>query len=201
MARLTVSALGIDANEILWRAVGPPPERIEQLISGEVTASLIRVEEAISLSQRYADRLHTLLGFADLKRLVPVQPHGVLTTTEAFEREAPDAIGRLVRGMIRASRALHDDFATFREVFDHHVTVSVPEEAIQTIWQQEHDSGGFAVNGEMSADHWQTQFDQYRRLDPNKRPIAHDEILATRFVAEALTHIGPHPADFDRTAT
>ena len=44
----------------------------------------VRVEEATALVRDNA-QLKCLLGFDDLKRLAPLQPHGVLSTTEAFE--------------------------------------------------------------------------------------------------------------------
>lgn len=199
MARLLVRSLGIDEAEIDWQAVGPPPERIEKLLAGEIDVSLIRVEEAISLSLNHADKLHNMLGFADLKRLVPVQPHGVLATTEDYEATHSEELHRLARGMIRASRVLHDDYETFRKVYDHHVTVPVPEENIRTIWQQEHDSGGFAVNGELSSEHWQSQFDLYADLNPELRPVTREELIAGQFVSRALEKLGVHPGRFDRT--
>lgn len=113
MARLALRALGIAEDEIEWRALGPPPERIQALLDGSIDVSLIRVEEALSLSARYPGKLRTLLGFSELKRLVPVQPHGVLSTTEAFEAAAPEALARLTRGMVRASRILHSDPVAF----------------------------------------------------------------------------------------
>ena len=79
--------------------------------------------------------------------LVPLQPHGVLTTTEAYEQSQGEEVTCLARSMIRASRALHDDFKNFRKVYDHHVSISAPDAAIRTIWQQEPDTNGFAVNG------------------------------------------------------
>ncbi|MEX2455211.1 MAG: ABC transporter substrate-binding protein [Rhodospirillaceae bacterium] len=199
MARLTVRALGIDDKEIDWQAVGPPPERIERLLDGSIDVSLIRVEEAISLSIERKDKVHNLLGFAQLKELVPTQPHGVLGTSEAYEASHPEELARLTGGMIRASRALHDDYATFRRVYDAHVTVKVPDEDIRRIWQQEHDSGGFAVNGEMSDGHWTRQMELYRELYPDLRPVELDEILPRVFVADALAALGRHDGGFDRT--
>ena len=199
MARLTVAALGIDEDDIDWQAVGPPPERIERLLNGTIDVSLIRVEEAISLSLEHGDKLHNLLGFADLKKLVPTQPHGVLGTTEAYEAAHPEELARLTRGMIRASRALHDDYATFRKVYDTHVTVPVPDEMIRQIWQQEHDSGGFAVNGEMSDSHWTRQMELYRGLYPALPKVSLDDILPRVFVADALKVLGRHGGGFDKT--
>ena len=201
MARLTIAALGIGDDEIDWRVLGPPPQRIEQLVSGEIDASLIRVEEAMSLSRSHEGQLHTLLGFADLKRLVPLQPHGVLATTEAYEADNAEALTRLARGMITASRALHDDYATFRQVYDAHVTVPLPDEDVQRIWESEHETGGFAVNGEMSAAHWTAQFDSYFALNPDLKQFERDDLLARSFVSDALAAIGRHAGSFDRTGT
>jgi ABC-type nitrate/sulfonate/bicarbonate transport system substrate-binding protein len=197
MARLLVRALGIDERDIRWQAVGPPPERIAKLLSGEIDVSLIRVEEALSLSRTHADKLHTLLGFADLKRLVPVQPHGVLSTTEAFERAHPETLARLVRGMIRASRALHDDHAVFRRVYDRHVTVPLPDADVRRIWQQEHDTGGFAVNGGLGAAQWDRQIDLYYGLNPDLARLRRSNFVATGFVVDAISRLGRHDADFD----
>lgn len=200
MARLLVRSLGIHEAEIDWQAVGPPPQRIEKLLAGEIDVSLIRVEEAISLSLNHGDKLHNMLGFADLKGLVPVQPHGVLATTEDYVAAHPEELDRLARGMIRASRVLHEDYETFRKVYDHHVTVPVPEERVKTIWKQEHDSGGFAVNGELSLEHWQSQFDLYAELNPELRRVTREELIAGQFVTAALKNLGVHPGSFDKTA-
>lgn len=199
MARLAVRALGIDENDIDWQVVGPPPQRIERLLNGSIDVSLIRVEEAISLSLEHADKVHNLLGFAQLKELVSTQPHGVLGTTEAYEAAHPEELARLTRGMIRASRALHDSYETFRKVYDANVTVPVPDERIEEIWQQEHDSGGFAVNGEMSNEHWSRQLELYRELYPDLRAVSQDEILPRTFVANALGTLGRNNEGFDKT--
>ncbi|MEE2996890.1 MAG: ABC transporter substrate-binding protein [Pseudomonadota bacterium] len=199
MARLTVRALGIDEADIDWQVVGPPPERINRLLNGSIDVSLIRVEEAISLSLEHADKVHNLLGFARLKELVPVQPHGVLGTSEEYEADHKVELGRLSRGMIRASRALHDDYETFRKVYDANVSVPVPDDRIYEIWKQEHLSGGFAVNGEMSEDHWIAQMKVYRELYPDLRRVSQDEILPRVFVASALDTLGRHESGFDTT--
>lgn len=197
MARLAVRALGIPEEEIEWRALGPPPERIEALLDGSIDVSLIRVEEALSLSARHPGKLRTLLGFSELKRLVPVQPHGVLSTTEAFEAAAPDTLARVARGMIRASRTLHSDAAVFERVFRGNAIVELPGDEIAAIWRQERDNGGFAVNGEMSRAHWDAQFADFRALNPDLRAVSQDEILARGFVRDALAVLPPFPSDFD----
>jgi ABC-type nitrate/sulfonate/bicarbonate transport system substrate-binding protein len=197
MARLTIRALGIQENDVDWQVVGPPPQRIDRLLEGSIDVSLIRVEEAISLSLEHEDRLHNLLGFGELKKLVPTQPHGVLGTTEAYESKNPEALARLTRGMIRASRALYDSYEIFRQVYDQNVTVPVPEHCIKEIWQQEHDSGGFAVNGEMSEAHWTRQMELYRELYPELKHVTLDELLPQIFVRDALDALGRHDSGFD----
>jgi len=190
MARLLVAALNIDENEIDWQAVGPPPERIDRLLADTIDVSLIRVEEAISLNHDESNNLHNLLGFADLKKLVPIQPHGVLGTTEAYENDHPEELVRLTRGMIKASRALHEDFSNFKKVYDHYVTVPVPDEDVRKIWQQEHDTAGFAVNGELTHGHWRDEMDLFYKLNPDLPRVTREDVIAENFVADALAAIG-----------
>ncbi|MEM7567616.1 MAG: hypothetical protein AAF321_10345, partial [Pseudomonadota bacterium] len=64
MARSIVAALPLTEDEIDWRVVGPPPERIAALLEGSVDVSLIRVEEALALTGDASNDLHMLLGFA-----------------------------------------------------------------------------------------------------------------------------------------
>ena len=198
MARLVVRALGIAKDQMRWEAVGPPPERIAALLEGRVQASLIRTEEALALDRDHADRVRRLMDFDDLKRLVPLQPHGVLVTTEAFERDRPEALLSLAKAMILASRALHDDPAVFGKVVRQHVSVKLSDAEIQLIWQREHSSGGWAVNGELTRGHWEAQLALCRDLNPQARAVTRDELIAERFVPEALAALGVHPASFDR---
>ena len=193
MARLLVRALGISESEIKWEAVGPPPERIARLLANTIDVSLIRVEEAISLDLDASNSLHNLLGFADLKRLVPVQPHGVLATLEAYEQSNPEQLHRLARGMIRASRMLHDDYGAFRKVYDRHVSVKVPDAQIERIWQQERQSGGFAINGELTERHWSAQMALFYELNPSLPRIAREAVIAGQFTGKALAGLGTVP--------
>ncbi|MEM8590545.1 MAG: ABC transporter substrate-binding protein [Pseudomonadota bacterium] len=190
MARCVIAALGIADDEVDWRVVGPPPERIAQLLSGAVDASLIRVEEALALTSDPANDLTLLLGFAELKDLVPVQPHGVLATTEAFERSNPDTLERLAQGIIVASRRLNDDFEAFRTVYEHYVTVRLPAAEIKAIWRQERAAGGFAVNGEMTEAHWSRQLASFADLNPDLPTVDRAAILSTGFVDAALARLG-----------
>jgi len=190
MARLIVKALGIAESDIKWEVVGPPPQRIERLLAGTIDVSLIRVEEAVALDLDPSNSLHNLLGFAQLKKLVPVQPHGVLGTRESYEREHGEELHRLARGMIRASRALHSDYHAFRKTYDHHVTVKVPDEKIEQIWRQERESHGFAINGELTQAHWAAQITSFAELNPQLRRVTREEVIAEPFVAAALNKLG-----------
>lgn len=201
MARMLLDALGIDESTVHWEPVGPPPERIKALLSGAVDASLIRTEEAISLSRTDGDRVHTLLGFHELKELVPLQVHGVLATTEAYEANHAEELHRLTRGMILASRAMQDDFEIFKSTVRHHVAVPVTDDEVKMIWEREVQSGGWAINGEMTRGHWQAEIDQYFRMNPELRVVDRDEILAPDFVEEALNRIGIYEAGFDQPGT
>jgi ABC-type nitrate/sulfonate/bicarbonate transport system substrate-binding protein len=192
MARLVVAALGIDEGDIDWQVAGPPPRRIEGLLAGRYDASLIRIEEALSLSRSHADMLHTLAGFDALRQLVPTQPHGVLATTEAFEARNPDTLHRLVRGMVLASRRLHDDYGDFAQVVRRWVSVPLDEEDIRMIWQRERDSGGFAVDGELSAGHWAEQLRLYFALNAELAPIEPGALIAGDFLADTLAGLGLH---------
>ena len=60
-------------------------------------------------------------------------------------------------------------------------TRHVPEE-IETIWRQEQQSKGFAVDGELSEPHWQAQLKAFASLNPRLRTLSIDEVLARQFV-------------------
>jgi ABC-type nitrate/sulfonate/bicarbonate transport system substrate-binding protein len=199
MARLVVRALGIAESEIKWLPVGPPPERIAALLEGRAHASLIRTEEALALHRDHGGKVHRLLDFDELKKLVPLQPHGVLMSIEAFERAQPEILRSLAKAMILASRALHDDFNVFQQVAESCIAVSLSQSELRLLWQREHASGGWAVNGEMTRGHWEAQLALYRELNPAARPVTREELIAGRFVPEALAAIGRHPAQFDQS--
>ena len=190
MARLIVRALGIDEREIDWQVAGPPPERIAMLLAGKVDVALLRVEEAIALSLDATNTLHTLLDSAALKRLVPNQPHGVLAARQDYIDTREDEISRLVKGMIVASRALNDDFGTFERVYRHYIKVSVPDDQIREIWRNEQESQSYALDGELSADHWQKQADLFLGLHPTLPRLAIGDVIEGKFVASALTALG-----------
>lgn len=182
MGRLTVRALGIAEDSVQWKAVGPPPERIAALLAGEVDASLIRTEEALVLDRDRRDRVRRLLDFDELKRLVPLQPHGVLATTEAYENDAPDTLRGLARALMHASRALHERFEAFRSTVRAYVKLPLTDEELRLLWQREHDSRGWAVDGELSPGHWQAQLALYRGLNPGLRAVTFAEIIAPQFI-------------------
>lgn len=198
MARLILRGLKIPEDQIRWEAVGPPPQRIAALLEGRVGASLIRTEEALALDRDHGDKVRRRLDFDELKRLVPLQPHGVLASTEAYERAHPQVLAALAKAMIQASRALHDDSQVFADVIRAQVCVPLSEDELRLLWKREHASGGWAVNGEMNAAHWQGQLALFHELNPQLRKFDRREILAASFVAAALAELGLHPADFDK---
>jgi ABC-type nitrate/sulfonate/bicarbonate transport system substrate-binding protein len=192
MARLVVRALGIPESEIRWEAVGPPPQRISALLEGCAGASLIRTEEALVLQRDHGDKVRRMLDFDELKRLVPLQPHGVLATTEQYEAAHPSVLEGLARAMILASRALHDGFEVFHEVVKAHVSVKLSTAEARLLWRREHDSGGWAVDGEMTRAHWEAQLALYTELNADSKKIELDAVLARNFVDEALSELGAH---------
>ncbi len=185
MARLVVRALGIAEEEIRWKPVGPPPERIAALLAGEVDASLIRTEEALVLDRDRRDRVHRLLDFDELKRLVPLQPHGVLATTERYEREAPEVLRPLAKAMIGASRALHEGFDAFRACVRAYVKLPLADEELRLLWQREHASRGWAVDGELSRAHWDAQLALFHMLNPGLRALTYEEVIAAQFLKQS----------------
>jgi len=182
MGRLTVRALGIAEDAIDWKAVGPPPERIAALLEGRVQASLIRTEEALVLHRDRRDRVHRLLDFDELKRLVPLQPHGVLATSEQYENEAPDILRALARAMMHASQALHERFEAFRSTVRAYVRLPLSDEELRLLWQREHDSRGWALDGELSPAHWSAQLALFRELNPALRAVTFAEVIAPQFI-------------------
>jgi len=186
MARCVVDSVGLSDDDVKWQVAGPPPERIAALLEGSVDASLIRVEEALCLTRDASNDLSLLLGFAELKELVPVQPHGVIAAPEPVVADRPQDMEALVRGLILASRRLRDDVQAFRAVVRHHVTLPLADADIEAIWRQEVGSEGFAVDGEMSHGHWRAQTASFQRLNPDLAVPAPGEVLAPGFVERAL---------------
>jgi len=123
-----------------------------------------------------------LLDFEELKRLVPLQPHGVLATTASYESAAPEVLRALARAMVSASRALHESFDNFRSTVRAYVKLELSDEELRLLWQREHDSRGWAVEGELSRAHWDAQLALYRTVDPAARGVTFDELITTRFL-------------------
>ncbi|HEX6321815.1 MAG TPA: ABC transporter substrate-binding protein [Burkholderiales bacterium] len=192
MARLVVRAMGIAEADIRWEAVGPPPQRIAALLEGRAGASLIRTEEALALDRDHGDKVWRMLDFDQLRRLVPLQPHGVLVTTEAYEAAHPEALRGLASAMILASRALHERFEVFHDTLKEYVSVKLSQDEARLLWQREHAGGGWALNGEMTDAHWDAQLALFHALNPDLKKIEKSSVLSERFVAEALRHLGTH---------
>ena len=145
------------------------------------------MEEALALTNEPDNSLKLLLGFVDLKVLVPVQPHGVLATTEAYEHAAPEKLELLAKGIVAASKRLNESFEAFLQTFEHYVSVKLAPKEIEQIWLQERQSKGFAIDGEMSKDHWNKQLKAFASLNPSLPSIQFDEVLTTKFVDRAVT--------------
>jgi hypothetical protein len=90
---------------------------------------------------------------------------------------------RLARAMIGASRALHESFDDFRSCVRAYVQLSLTDEDLLLLWRREHDSQGWAVDGELSRSHWGAQLALYRDLNPSLRALGYDEIIAPQFTA------------------
>jgi len=192
MASLIVEVLG---TEVEWVVAGPPPERIAHLLDGRCDCCLLRVEEARALTREHAGALTTLLGFGELHKMVAKQPHGVLSTTEHFLAASPEICARLARGLVAASRVLHDSREMFHRAVRNHVKHVTPsDEEIRDIWLQEHSSGSFAVNGGMSRAHWSANLDMYYKLNASSagQRVDPDDLLASSFVKDALKVLGTH---------
>jgi NAD(P)-dependent dehydrogenase (short-subunit alcohol dehydrogenase family)/ABC-type nitrate/sulfonate/bicarbonate transport system substrate-binding protein len=173
LAQLIVRGLGIPDNEVEWVLSGPPPQRIAALLDGSADCSLVRVEEAAVLARQHPDLLAKLFGFEEIFPLAPVQPHGVISVTESFAQKHPDACAKLVRGLVLASRSLHDSLSAFREAVRVNVTerkesigpkVAVNDEEVKMIWEREVEAGSFAVNGGLSVAHWSKNMAMYGSL-------------------------------------
>jgi ABC-type nitrate/sulfonate/bicarbonate transport system substrate-binding protein len=208
LAHLIVQGLGIPDGEVEWIVAGPPPQRIEQLLNGTADCSLVRVEEAAVLARKHPEKLSKLLGFEEILPLAPVQPHGILSVTDDFAKKQPDVCKKLVRGLVLASRGLHDSLDAFRQAVRHHVTerpetlgprVDVSDEEIDIIWQREVAAGSFAVNGGLSCSHWAAGLHMYVSLHNGAgTKLTMNEMALPQLVADALTSLGePHPASHD----
>lgn len=107
----------------------------------------------------------------------------VATQLGLFSAQGRDVKWSDRRGGVAAMRAVLDDAE------------------LHLLWQREHDSGGWAVNGEMGRVHWDAQLDLFHELNPDLRKIKPQEILSPGFVAAALAQLGKHSAAFDKGET
>eukprot|EP00929_Paragymnodinium_shiwhaense_P090191 TRINITY_DN50375_c0_g1_i1.p1 TRINITY_DN50375_c0_g1~~TRINITY_DN50375_c0_g1_i1.p1 ORF type:complete len:348 (+),score=73.58 TRINITY_DN50375_c0_g1_i1:66-1046(+) len=196
LGQLICKGLGIDPSEIEWVEAGPPPERKAQLLDGRCDCSLLRVEEAVALERQYPELLSKLLGFEEIKPLAPVQPHGILSVRSDWAAEHPKECQALVKGLILASRSLHDDVENFRKaVRDHVQHVTVTDEDINSIWATEKNAKSFAVNGGCGNKHWAANMDMYKVLKPGELPPkAFEEVRVPGVVDDVLKELGMHPS-------
>lgn len=191
---LICKGLGIDPADVEWVVAGPPPERKAQLLDGRSDCSLLRVEEAVALSRDHPDILCKLFGFEEIAPLAPVQPHGILSVRSDWAAENPNEAKALVKGLILASRSLHDDVENFRKAVRDHVThVQVTDEDINAIWKRETEAKSFAVNGGCGAKHWAANMEMYASLKPDQPcPKSFSEVAVPGVVEEVLKEVGLH---------
>ena len=61
------------------------------------------------------------------------------------------------------------------------------------IWQQERDSFGFAINGELSQSHWRDEMTSFFELNPDLPRIERADVIAEQYTASALNRLGLVP--------
>jgi len=193
LALLICQGLGINPADVEWIVAGPPPERKAQLLDGRADCSLLRVEEALALERDHSDLLSKLLGFEEIHPLAPVQPHGILSVRSDWANENQNACKALVKGLILASRSLHDSQDAFRQAVRNHVQhVFVTDEDISSIWGRERDAHSFAVNGGMGSSHWSANLEMYKTINAGAASLPFENISVAGVVADVLNDIGLH---------
>jgi len=196
LGQLICAGLGIRSDEVEWVVAGPPPERKAQLLDGRADCSLLRVEEAIALERDHPNLLSKLLGFEEINPLARVQPHGVLSVRTDWAAANPDLCLALTRGLILASRSLHESVEAFRQaVRDHVHHVEVTDADIDSIWAREKEAMSFAVNGGFGNAHWAANLEMYKQLNqalPPPLPFA--QVAVPGVVAQVIKDLGAHPS-------
>ena len=64
---------------------------------------------------------------------------------------------------------------------------------MKKIWQQEHDTNGFAINGELTPKHWEQEINLFFQLNPELQRVTAEEIIVNQFVENALVKMGTVP--------
>jgi len=127
--------------------------------------------------------------------------------TETYANEHPEICAALMRGLIRASRSLHDSLENFRQAVRDNVTerpealgprVDVTDNEVQSIWQREHDSGSFAVNGGVNLEHWAWNMQMYGKLNNGDgASLSLEELALPVLAVDVLEGLGIHSASQD----
>ena len=91
--------------------------------------------------------------------------------------------------MIKAWGLLIEDFVAFQSVYRHYVKVSLPDEQIETIWRQERDYNGFAIDGAFTAGHWRDQIELFYALNALMPRVGYGELIEPRFVDGAIRRL------------
>jgi NitT/TauT family transport system substrate-binding protein len=94
--RFMVKELGLDPDtDVTYLQVGNTPERMSALLSGNVDATILSVDEGALLGD--VPGIHTLI---DMSATDTPYCGNAITTTRQFIREKPEAVRRLARALI-----------------------------------------------------------------------------------------------------
>mmetsp|Transcript_84034 Transcript_84034/g.213901 ORF Transcript_84034/g.213901 Transcript_84034/m.213901 type:complete len:280 (-) Transcript_84034:80-919(-) len=123
--------------------------------------------------------------------------HGVLLTTEAFERGHPRECSCLVRALLRSSRALHGDSTVFCRCMQTWVAPGMLDEDAITLWEVLVEAGAFAVNGAISRVHWGQKLETLAASVEGARDLTYEGLISCEPLAEAVRKLGRHPCALD----
>jgi len=171
----------------------PESTNFAALDQGTADCALICIGEAWRLRDASTDstHCHIVADVPEMARIVPVQPHAVLYVNEAFERQQPRACLQVCRGLLRASRQLHENLDCFAQAAARVTGRSIPESDFRSLWQQLAQAQVFAVNGALSRAHWGP------RLERAGSTVGFDDLVSSSHLQAALERLGRHPTSFD----
>lgn len=186
LAREIANAFRIPESGIQFVVSGPPEDRIQALLHGDVDATLLRLEESDSIT-RSKSSLVRILTFEEINHRISNPVHGVIATTTEDINEEPDVIQKVVRGIIESNRALSTDFSKFERAMN---AVSNYEVDLASLWERCSKTGLFAVNGGMNPAIWKSDIENYFKMNTDLEQLDSSSIIYPRFVAAALNEIG-----------
>lgn len=191
----------------LWEGLGV--ELVEAASDAEAIALVFRGEAQAACCDYLPLLQHWTNGYQSRVLCSPTrvgllsgQLHPVLFTSDKFEHAEPNACLYLARGVIRAARQLHDDFASFTQtarLLGKCNAVSFVDGELFSMWQQFTQASVFAVNGAISRTHWGPRLEEaLTTLSVNDgSSICYEHFIAYIHVTTALRKLGRHPSLFD----